>query len=367
MKDGGGEAMSKKSAPDRAPAPSVADVAREAGVAPSTVSRALTKPGRIAEPTRLKVEAAARKLGYMVNQAARNLRIGQTRTIMVVLPDELYIGASQTVLEVLRSAAEAMTARGYSLVIANVSREAETDEHILSLAFGGMVSGVLLMATPIPSTADRNLMQAGLPVVSLHFDMSGQNIPSVISNDSQAIGEAVEALVALGHSRFLYIRGRADNYHDIERLRGVREALQRSSISPASLQTMPGDFNFEGGIAAGRLYLALAPDDRPTAVVCANDDTAIGFIKTVIDGGLDVPGDVSVVGFDGASVGAFMTPSLSTVQQSTAEMGRRAVDLVIGMATGELSTPPDRIEVPCQLVLRQSVRALAPELRSQIS
>ena len=359
--------MSKKSAPDRAPAPSVADVAREAGVAPSTVSRALTKPGRIAEPTRLKVEAAARKLGYMVNQAARNLRIGQTRTIMVVLPDELYIGASQTVLEVLRSAAEAMTARGYSLVIANVSREAETDEHILSLAFGGMVSGVLLMATPIPSTADRNLMQAGLPVVSLHFDMSGQNIPSVISNDSQAIGEAVEALVALGHSRFLYIRGRADNYHDIERLRGVREALQRSSISPASLQTMPGDFNFEGGIAAGRLYLALAPDDRPTAVVCANDDTAIGFIKTVIDGGLDVPGDVSVVGFDGASVGAFMTPSLSTVQQSTAEMGRRAVDLVIGMATGEVSTPPDRIEVPCQLVLRQSVRALVPELRSQIS
>lgn len=359
--------MSKKSAPDRAPAPSVADVAREAGVAPSTVSRALTKPGRIAEPTRLKVEAAARKLGYMVNQAARNLRIGQTRTIMVVLPDELYIGASQTVLEVLRSAAEAMTARGYSLVIANVSRAAQTDEHILSLAFGGTVSGVLLMATPIPSTADRNLMQAGLPVVSLHFDMSGQNIPSVISNDSQAIGEAVEALVELGHARFLYIRGRTDNYHDIERLRGVREALARSGISPAGLQTMPGDFNFEGGIAAGQLYLALAPDERPTAVVCANDDTAIGFIKTVIDGGLDVPGDVSVVGFDGASVGAFMTPSLSTVQQSTAEMGRQAVDLVIGMATGELLAPPDRIEVRCQLVLRQSVRALAPELRSQIS
>lgn len=358
--------MIKRPMPDRASAPSVADVAREAGVAPSTVSRALTRPGRIAEPTRLKVEAAARKLGYTVNQTARNLRSGQPRTIMVVLPDELYIGASQTVLEVLRSASEAMTARGYSLVIANVSRAAQTDEHILSLAFGGTVSGVLLMATPIPSTADRNLMQAGLPVVSLHFDMSGHNIPSVISNDSQAIGEAVEALAGLGHTRFLYIRGRADNYHDIERLRGVREALQRRGLPPESLQTMQGDFNFEGGIAAARLYLALAPNDRPTAVVCANDDTAIGFIKTLIDGGLDVPGDVSVVGFDGASVGAFMTPSLSTVQQSTAEMGRHAVDLVIGMATGELTAPPDRVEVPCQLVLRQSVRALEPAGRSQL-
>jgi LacI family repressor for deo operon, udp, cdd, tsx, nupC, and nupG len=353
--------MSKKPTPDRISAPSVADVAREAGVAPSTVSRALTMPGRIAEPTRLKVEAAARKLGYIVNQTARNLRIGQTRTIMIVLPDELYIGASQTVLEVLRSAAAALTARGYSLVIANVSREAQTDEHILALAFGGTISGVLLMASPVPSIGDRNLLQAGLPLVSLHFDMSAQNVPSVISNDSAAIGEAVEALAGLGHSRFLYIRGRPDNYHDVERLKGVRFALQRSGLAPDDLSTMQGDFSFSGGINAGQLYLSLPPQERPTAVVCANDDTAIGFIKTVVDGGLSVPGDVSVVGFDGAAVGAFMTPSLSTVQQSTAEMGRRAVDLVIDMALGELPNPPLRTEVPCQLVLRQSVRALLPD------
>jgi LacI family transcriptional regulator, repressor for deo operon, udp, cdd, tsx, nupC, and nupG len=351
--------MIKKTAPERPHAPSIADVAREAGVAPSTVSRALTMPGRIAEPTRLKVEAAARKLGYAPNHAARNLRNGKTRTIMVVLPDELYIGASQTVLEVLRSAAQALTAKDYSLVIANVSREAQTDEHILSLAFGGTISGVLLMATPIPSIGERSLLQAGLPVVSLHFDMSGQNIPSVISNDREAIGEAVSALVSLGHTRFAYIHGRKDNYHDIERLRGVVETLERSDIPPSTLQTMQGDFGFSGGVACGHQFLAQSPQDRATAFVCANDDTAIGFIKTVIDGGLSVPGDVSVVGFDGASVGAFMTPSLSTVQQSTAEMGLRAVELVTEMALGELTAPPLRTEIPCQLILRQSVRSLA--------
>ncbi|KRA97864.1 hypothetical protein ASD83_12350 [Devosia sp. Root685] len=357
--------MTKKTAPERPYAPSIADVAREAGVAASTVSRALTKPGRIAEPTRLKVEAAARKLGYAANQAARNLRIRQTRTIMVVLPDELYIGASQTVLEVLRSAAEALTAKGYSLVIANVSREAQTDEHILSLAFGGTISGVLLMATPIPSIGERDLLQSGLPVVSLHFDMSGQNIPSVISNDREAIGEAVTALAEIGHRRFAYIHGRKDNYHDIERLRGVTEALVRAGISPATLETMQGDFSFTGGIDSGVHFLSLLPENRPTAVLCANDDTAIGFIKTVIDSGLSVPGDVSVVGFDGAAVGAFMTPSLSTVQQSTAEMGRQAVDLVTDMALGDLPSPPLRTEIPCQLILRQSVRALPPRSGDQ--
>ncbi|MCS6758003.1 MAG: substrate-binding domain-containing protein [Candidatus Devosia euplotis] len=89
------------------------------------------------------------------------------------------------------------------------------------------------------------------------------------------------------------------------------------------------------------------PQGRPTAIVFANDDTAIGFIKTVADNGLSVLGDVSIVGFDGASVGAFMTPSLSTVQQSTAEMGLRAVELVTEMALGELSTPPLGVEIPC--------------------
>lgn len=349
--------MTDKQALERTSAPSIADVAREAEVAISTVSRALTKPGRVAEATRLKVEAAARKLGYMANQTARNLRSGRTRTIMIVLPEELYIGASQTVLEVLRSAAQTLNERGFSLVIANVSREVETDEHILSLAFGGTISGVLLMATPVPSNDGRSLLEAGLPLVSLHFDLSALAVPSVVSNDREAIGEAVNALVGLGHTRFLYVQGRRDNYHEQERLKGVQAALTASGLQN-QLKIVQGDFNFSGGVSAGLEFLQMAPRDRPTAVVCANDDTAIGFIKTIVDVGLVVPQDVSVIGFDGASVGAFMTPSLSTVQQATPELGRLAANLVVDIALGLIPSPPMRTEVPCTLVLRQSVRAL---------
>jgi LacI family transcriptional regulator, repressor for deo operon, udp, cdd, tsx, nupC, and nupG len=343
---------------ERQAGPSIADVAREAGVATSTVSRALTKPGRIAEPTRLKVEAAAMKLGYTVNQTARNLRVGQTRTIMIVLPETLYIGASQTVIEGLRSVAETLTARGYALLIANVSREALTDEHILATAFGGTIAGVILMASQVPTASGRSLADAGLPIVSLHFDLSQQGIPSVVSNDCAAIADAVKALASMGHQRFLYVGGREGNYHELERLRGVREALANGEQGAEALQVMPGDFNFTGGINAAEAYLGLPSDRRASAVVCANDDTAIGFIKTVVDGGLSVPGDVSVLGFDGAPVGAFMVPSLSTIQQSTTELGQLGADLIIRLVEGEALAVSTRVEVACQLVLRQSVKVI---------
>lgn len=342
---------------DRAAGPSIADVAREAGVATSTVSRALTMPGRIAEPTRLKVEAAARKLGYTANQTARSLRVGRTRTIMIVLPEELYIGASQTVIEVLRAVGKALTERGFSLLIANVSREAETDEHILAVALGGTVSGVLLMASAMPGTKGRSLTDTGLPIVSLHFDMSAEGIPSVVSNDHDAIFAAVTELVSLGHRRFLYVRGREGNYHDVERLRGVRSALASRDLPEAALQLYQGDFNFGGGVRAAAHFLEQPPTARPTAVVCANDDTAIGFIKTVVDGGLRVPDDVSVIGFDGAAVGAFMLPALSTILQATSELGQRAADLVMDLVLGEADLE-QRIEVPCSIVLRESVKAV---------
>ena len=341
---------------ERPGGPSIADVAREAGVATSTVSRALTMPGRIAEPTRLKVEAAALKLGYMVNQTARNLRVGQTRTIMIVLPEALYIGASQTVIEGLRSVAETLTQRGYALLIANVSREALTDEHILATAFGGTIAGVILMASQAPTASGRSLADAGLPIVSLHFDLSPQGIPSVVSNDRAAIADAVKTLASMGHQRFLYVGGREGNYHELERLRGVREALETCGLASEALQVMPGDFNFGGGIKAAAAYLQLPPGRRASAVVCANDDTAIGFIKTVVDGGLSVPNDVSVLGFDGAPVGAFMVPSLSTIQQSTTELGQLGADLIIRLVQGEALARSTRVEVACQLVLRQSVK-----------
>lgn len=336
--------------------PSIADVAREAGVATSTVSRALTMPGRIAEPTRLKVEEAARKLGYTGNQTARNLRVGMARTIMIVLPDEIYTGAGQTVHEVLTAVAQTLKTRSFTLLIANLTRGEEADEHIVAIARGGTVSGVLLVASNLPEHNGRSIADTGLPIVSLHFDLRGQGIPSVLSDDHDAIAVATKALIDMGHGRLAYVRGRPDNYHDQERLRGVRDAMAAGGLAVSDLTLYQGDFKFPGGIRSAEQYLAVAPDKRATAVICANDDTAIAFVKTIVDAGLRVPDDVSVLGFDGAAVGAFLRPPLATIRQDTKELGQRAASLLVDLVLKERPFDPNQAEVvPCDLVMRGSV------------
>jgi LacI family transcriptional regulator, repressor for deo operon, udp, cdd, tsx, nupC, and nupG len=341
---------------------SIADVAREAGVATSTVSRALTRPGRTSEVTRQKVLDAAKRLGYTANHAARSLRVGYTSTVMIVLPEALYVGASQVVLEVLRDTAEAFKELGFSLLISNVTRETTTDEHILDVAFGGSVSGVLLMGSPLPTSPDRNLMEAGLPVVSLFFDMTAQGIPSVVCDDYAAAESIVDALVEGGHRTFLYVQGNAGNFHEVKRHRGVRAALERAGLGPEALAVVPGDFNFSGGVNAGRFFLAM--QDRPHAVICANDDMAIAFIKTVVDAGVRVPEDVSVIGYDDSPVAEFLLPSLATVRQPVAALGHQAAELIVDMITNRSMGPDAPIVIPCELILRDSVR-LAPTARGE--
>jgi len=342
--------------------PSIADVAREAGVATSTVSRALTTPGRIAEPTRLKVEAAARKLGYTGNQTARNLRLGMTRTIMIVLPDEIYTGAGQTVHEVLRAVEATLKERGFALLIANLTRGEHTDEHIVNIARGGTVSGILLVASNVPVHNGHSVTDTGLPIVSLHFDLRAEGVPSVLSDDHDAIETATVQLIGMGHRNIAYIGGRPGNYHEIERLRGVRDAMSSQGLSPDGLTRYQGDFNFPGGIRSGEAYLTLPPADRATAVICANDDTAIGFIKTVQDAGMRVPEDVSVLGFDGASVGEFLRPTLSTISQDTATLGQRGANLLVDIVLNERPLDPHQgVIVPCTLIMRDSVAAIASE------
>lgn len=353
--------------------PSVADVARRAGVATSTVSRALTMPGRIAEKTRLKVLAAAEELGYKPNLAARNLRLGAAKTIMIVLPDGLFVGASQVVSEVLLGIDGALVREGYSLLIANLDRFAETEEHIMDLAFGGTIAGSIVVSSPLPQAGERSLADAGLPIVAALFDLSPWGVPSVVSNDRGAMRQATEHLLGLGHRRFLYIPGPAEaylgregarrtpglgpqeNYHEIERFAGLLEALQSAGLPANSVIRSPGGFDFEAGVTAAELYLSAST--RPTAVLACIDDSAIGFIKTVTRAGVRVPEDVSVIGFDGSRVGAFINPGLASMRQHTEEIGTSVARVLLGQITGADDKTPICTVVPCELLERESIAA----------
>ena len=333
---------------------SIQDVAREAGVAASTVSRALTIPGRIAKETREKVLEAANRLGYTANAAARNLRKGQSRVVLIVLPGPFNAGASQVIGEIITVIDKEFAAHDYSLVIANVDRQADSDRYMLELASSGRVDGAVIISSGIPEAGDRSLADSGIPVVSALFDCSAEGVPSIVTNDRQVSREVIEDLLARGHRHFLYLGGPRGNYVETERYKGVRAALSRRKDS--TLSYINGDFHFASGTTAAETWLK--QEQRPTAVFCCSDDMAIAFIRRVSEAGMHVPRDVSVVGFDGSSVGAFTVPSLSSVRQPTTLMGQQVVKAIIALMEKRGNVPPRTI-VPSAIVVRESVGAPA--------
>jgi LacI family repressor for deo operon, udp, cdd, tsx, nupC, and nupG len=329
---------------------SIQDVAREAGVAASTVSRALTIPGRIAEKTRSKVLEAANKLGYTANAAARNLRKGRSKVVLIVLPGPFNAGASQVIGEIITVIDKELAAKDYTLRIANVDRQADSDSYMLELAFSGQIDGAIVVSGGVPEVGGRSMADSGIPLVSILFDYSDKGVPSVTTNDRQISRAVIEALLERGHRSFLYVGGPKGNYVEVERHKGVRSALSRRK--DCTLRTVNSDFHFSGGIAAADSWLA--QEIRPTAVFCASDDMAIAFVRRVSEAGINVPRDVSVVGFDGASVGAFTVPSLSTVSQPTAQMGQEVVGAIIALMNRRTDVSP-RTVVPSVLILRESI------------
>lgn len=333
---------------------SIQDVAREAGVAASTVSRALTIPGRIAEKTRVRVLEAANRLGYTANAAARRLRKGQSRVVLIVLPGPFNAGASQVIGEIITVIDKEFAARDYSLVIANVDRQADSDRYMLDLAFSGQVDGAIIISSGVPEAGGRSLVDSGIPIVSTLFDCSSEGIPSVVTNDRQVSRHVVAELLERGHRNFLYLGGPKGNYVESERSKGVRLALR--GRKDCTLICINGDFHFESGTLAAQSWLD--QKNRPTAVFCASDDMAIAFIRRVTEAGINVPAEVSVVGFDGSSVGAFTVPSLSSVRQPTTLIGQETVKAIISQMERPGSVPPKSI-VASTLILRESVGSVS--------
>ncbi|MDM9622866.1 LacI family transcriptional regulator [Rhizobium sp. AC44/96] len=335
----------------------MADVARLAGVATSTVSRALANPGRVNEKTRARIAAAAEQLGYTPNAAARNLRVGKSNVIMIILPGSLHYGASQIIPQVLDAVNRTLIRNGYNLMIANLDRDESSERHILDLAFGGTVRGALILSSQLPVVANRSLAEAGLPIVSLLLDMSDTAVPSIVTNDRQAVREVARELLALGHRRFFYIAGPTGNYHDIERYAGLVEALQEAGLSEEYVTRSGGElsfqFGFETGLRAAEEFSTLT--EKPTAVVATSDDMAISFMSRVQKMGWRVPNDLSIVSFDGSPVCEYCAPPLSTIEQPMEALGETAAELLIRWMADIERPEESRIVIPSRIIRRESI------------
>lgn len=313
----------------------IADVAALAGVSIATVSRSLTNPERVSQATRERVLQVVRQTGYTPNVAGRNLRVARSMSVLVVVPSLITVFFSALLLGVDR----ALSAEGYGLLVGNLQDGAEKEARLVDLVLSGQADGVLLLNGHVPRGRTRSMMDSHTPIVAVSVP-SAEAVPAVLVREREAAAAVARHLLELGHRRFGYVTGPATNHIEHERWAGFRDALTEAGIAEPGIRRYPGDFRLASGVAAGRALLA--EPERPTAVFAISDEMAIGFIRAVRDGGLEVPRDVSVAGFDGIEFADYCEPRLTTVRQPREQMGKAAAEILLRMMRGETLSPDCR-------------------------
>ncbi|MGI9505057.1 MAG: LacI family DNA-binding transcriptional regulator [Geminicoccaceae bacterium] len=314
-------------------------VAKLAGVSIATVSRALSNPERVNARTRERVLRIVRQTGYTPNIAARQLRAARSMTVLVVVPAmvtpffaELFDGVDRT-----------LSAHGYSLLVGNLLDSPEKERRLVDLAFSGGVDGVILLNGQVPATPERSLTDSHLPTVAISVPSEDTDMPSVLVCEREAGAEVARHLLDLGHKSFGYVAGPEDNYCEVERWHGFSEALQTAGIPPSKIVRLPGDFGVESGEQAALTLCRRPAAARPTAVFSASDMMAIGFMRGLREQGVNVPSDISIVGFDGIVFADYCEPRLTTMKQPKLEMSEAAVELLMQAIKGEALGATERM------------------------
>jgi DNA-binding LacI/PurR family transcriptional regulator len=323
------------------------DVARRAGVSTATASRALSGRGRLSEATRARVRAAADELGYVASATASGLATGRTRSVGVVVPllDRWFFA------NVLDGISTALAAHGYDITLYTVTDDPQQRRRLVQTALRrGRVDAVIVLSVEFSDAEIDELLALEMPVVGL--GTPSPRLATLRVDDTRLARMAVEHLVGLGHREIAHI-GRShddDREPDIptQRHRGFAAALADAGLHPVGFAA--ADFTIDGGFQAARDLLT---GPRPTAIFAASDELAFGAMFAARAAGLEVPGDVSIVGVDGHEMSGFF--GLTTIDQFPHAQGERAAEAVLA-ALGEEVAEPTR-SLPFELVVRTSTAA----------
>lgn len=314
----------------------VTDVALLAGVSVSTVSRILNGSARVSADKREAVEAAIKKLQFRPNLSARSLRSGSTSTVGVLTQDlaSPYFTGGTAGIE------EALQGSGYAplLVPGHWNPQEELDRARLLMA--RKVDAMIILGGNLDDAQVAEMAQQ-LPIAITGRHVSAPNVFSFHFDQVDGACQATRHLIGLGHRQIAHIAGPADHPDAIERKEGFLRAHSEAGLSVDPRLIVDGDYLEQGGLQA--THRLLAAGVRFTAIFCANDQTLWGARLALHEQGLQVPGDVSLVGFDDLPQCVYMTPPVTTIHQSVHEMGRAAAQAVLAALQG---LPPPAAELP---------------------
>ncbi len=339
----------------RGNSPTIVDVAREAGVSIKTVSRVLNHEPGVHESTREQVLKVVEALRYRPKQSARSLAGGRSFLIGLLYydPSAIFVGSVQ------QGATLRCRELGYHLVVESLHNDApdlrqQIDRMVLALRPDGMILTPPLCDNPEVLAA---LRESGTPCVLMSPERDIRGVPSVRMDDVHAAEELTNLLLKLGHERIAFIKGPADQSASAARYQGFVSAMRAHGIEPDLELVKPGEFTFASGQDAAQQLLS--GPKPPTAVFASNDDMALGVLAAAHRLGLNVPAELTVVGFDDSPTAALVWPPLTTVRQPVAEMARTAVEMLGQGHRAE--APADDAELhkvlAHELIVRDSTRA----------
>jgi DNA-binding LacI/PurR family transcriptional regulator len=328
----------------------IKDIAKIAKVSHTTVSRALNDSPFIKEDTKTKIMAIAKELNYVPNYNAKSLVLDRSYNIGLLFTTISDVTSSSFFYETVRGVSSVIKG-SYNLVVRGID-----DYKNFTLVNSKRFDGIILMSQ---SNSDdlfiEYLLEEKIPVVVLNRDIYESSIINILSSDKKGSYDAVTYLIQNGHRDIAIIEGKKGFNSTVERKNGFLMALSENKLEINSEYMVGGDYTIGSGYNAMKELLGLRK--IPTAVFCSNDDMAVGAMKAVFESGLSVPSDISIMGFDGSQLGAFLTPALTTVKRPIMEVSKKGAEKLLSIIKNN-NADGEKIYINTELIERASVTRL---------
>lgn len=335
----------------------VKDVAREAGVSLGTVSNVLNGKESVKPENREKVFGAMKKLGFHYNMTASALRTKTTKNIGLIIPTI----SNPYYPELARGVEDEARKAGFTVFLCNSDREKEKEQTYINALISKGVDGIILVKSRLNR---QELLEVGRQTALVVQDCDvgeDDDFPEINVNDYVGVVQGMNLLFRYGHRRIAFISGLMESYSSRRRMKAYEDCLESQKIPCRQEYVVQGDYSSSGGYSLMKELLKCRP--RPTAVMAANDMMAMGAMKAIQAAGFQIPGDISVIGYDDIEMSKLCSPALTTIHQPKYEVGVAAFKLLRQSLQGEeISPEKKRIVLETRMVQRESV-GYAPDGR----
>src|ERR1035437_1208253 len=325
----------------------IKDIAREAGVSTATVSHVINKTKYVSDPTRVRVQRAIKKFNYHPNAHAQMLALGRSKMIGLLVSDI----ANPFFPEIIKSVEAAVMSGGYDLILIDTNYDIDRTIEYVRRLIQMKVTGSILMIAEFDESLVEVARSNKTSIVFHDLGIVGEKMSKVTLDYAVGVDEAVQHLVSLGHRNIVHIAGSHEIHSAGVRRQAFIDAMRRQLPKQQQPKVYEGDFRAEGGrLAASQI---LSEKTLPTAVVVANDLMALGAMQEFKAGGLHIPQDISIIGFDDIAFASLSEPALTTVCSPRVEIGRRAVESLL-LTVNKPHQQGIEIIIPTYLIKRNS-------------